>query len=301
MVQSDVGTIEFPTTEPGLREMADQFLNDPNNLPELYLGHVAAGDGYAVRIRMPGRHECASPMAYRNRKGFAAINVQSLADAVPRCRMLQAEATGSSHDKTAWDLTNLANRWTNEIRIKYKNTERYYYISFDDAYGCGANYVCPWGGTGLSERAPFKDAFNYFLSKGYHNCIERLWGNVYQRFGILWRPLLFPLRKCPVVILALFRLHNFLKDVNAADDNYLPAVNAGPGQHREGEPFRSLQEPDGYDHNLHPQWQCWLEERAIPRVRRGQCPIREQITAALEEANIVRSSTGQNIGDNVNV
>lgn len=301
VVESDVGSIEFPTTEPELREMADQFLQNENNLPALFIGHVAAGDGYALRIRMPGKHECENPMAYRNRKGFAAINVQSLADAVPKCRMLQAEATGSSHDRSAWELTKLSKRWENEIRIKYRNTERYYYLSFDDAYGCGATFVGPWAGTGLAMRAPYKDSFNYYLNKGYHNLIERLWGQVYQRFGMLWRPLMFPLRKCPIVITALFQLHNFLKDINASNDLYLPAVNTGPGRHRENEPFRSFQEPNGYDHNLHPQQECWLEEVAIPRVRRGQCPIREQITNSLEEANIVRPNTGQNIGDNVYV
>lgn len=301
VVLSGVGRIEFPGTEAELRKMADQFLQNECNLPSLFIGHLAAGDGYAVRIRMPGRHECDNPMSYRNRKGFASINVQALADATPKCRLLQAETPGSSHDRSAWQLIDFAQKWENEIRIKYHGTERYYYISFDDAYGCGATYLGPWVGTGLATRAPFKDAFNYYLNKGYHNCIERLWGQVYQRFGILWRPLLFPLRRCPIVITALFSLHNFLKEVGDDDDDvsHSPAVNTGPGQHRENEPFRSLQEPDGYDHNLHPQHECWLEEVAVPRVRRGQCPIREHITNALEEANIVRPSTGKNIGDHV--
>lgn len=300
VVLSGIGPIEFPTTEPELREMADQFLQKEGNLPALYKGHVAAGDGFAVRIRMPGKNECENPLSYVNRKGFPAINVQSLADAMPKCRLLQAEVAGSTHDKTAWDLISFSKRWENEMRIKYVGTERYYYVSQDEAYGCGATRVGPWPGTGLSERDPYKDAFNYYLNKGYHNCVERLWGQVYQKFGMLWCPIMFPLRKCPIIICALFHLHNFLKDIGVDDENYVPSVNTGPGQHREGEPFRSREEPDGYDHNLHPQHKCWLEEIAIPRVRGGQCPIREQITEALREANIVRPNTGRHIGDNIN-
>lgn len=301
IVEADIGPITFPTMEPELRQMANQFLRNENNLPALFIGHVAAGDGYAVRIRMPGKNECDNPMAYRNRKGFASINVQALADATAKCRLLQAKVTGNAHDRTAWECGCFCSRWENEIRIKYINTERYYWISFDEAYGCGANRVGPWPGTGLAERDPYKDAFNYYLSKGYHNCIERLWGQVYQQCGILWRPLMFPLRKCPTIIQAVFRLHNFLKDIGVDDERYMPSVNTGPGQHHEGEPFLSPDEPYGYDHNLYPQDQCWLEERAIPRVRQGQCPIREQITNGLRVANIVRPNTGHNIGDNVNI
>jgi hypothetical protein len=55
-------------------------------------------------------------------------------------------------------------------------------------------------------------------------------------------------------------------------------------------------EPDGYDHNWHPQHTCDIEEVAHPRVHAGQCPIREQITHALDQRCIARPNTGQHIG-----
>ena len=144
-------------------------------------------------------------------------------------------------------------------------------------------------------RDMYKDAFNHYFEAGNHNVIERLWGQVYQRWGICWHPIMFPLRKCPIVITALFRLHNFLKDFEEEERGVL-AVNSGLGHHREGEPFRSILEPYGYDHNWHPQHTCAIEEVAHPRVRPGQCPIREQITRALDLHCLAHPNTGQHIG-----
>lgn len=294
VVQSSIGPIEFPCNANELKQLANGFLHQRANLP-FYLGHVAALDGLAVRIRMPGIHECNNPLAYVNRKGFPSLNVQGLADATGRCRMLSVDLAGSTHDSSAYNATPFSRRWKRD-RIKYPGTERYFWISNDEAYGCDANRLSPWPGTGLAMREIYKDSFNFYFESGNHNVIERLWGQVYQRWGICWRPIMFPLRKCPVVITALFRLHNFLKDFE--DDNVLGllTVNSGPGHHREGEPFRTTVEPNGYDHNWHPQHTCAIEEVAQPRVRPGQCPIREQITRALDLHCIARPNTGQQIG-----
>jgi hypothetical protein len=107
---------------------------------------------------------------------------------------------------------------------------------------------------------------------------------------------MFPLRKCPIVITALFWLHNFLKDFEDNSVLGLLAVNSGPGHHRKGEPFRATLEPNGYDHDWHPQHTCAIEEVALPHIRAGQCPIWEQITHALDLHCIARPNTGQQIG-----
>lgn len=290
VVRSTVGPIYFPFNAYELKEIADGFLRNRSNHP-LMLGCCGALDGFAARIEMPGENECENPLSYINRKGFPALNAQAIADAEQRCRWLAILSPGSTHDSTAYTVTCFARRWGATL-IKYPGTERYFYLCNDDAYSCGVNMLCPWPGTGLNTRAPFKDAFNYFLSSGNRNCVERMFGQVYQRWGILWRPLMFPLRRVPVVVTALFRLHNFLKDIG---DRSEPSVNSGEGQHREEEPFRSRRVPDGYDHDWHPQDQCNLEEVAHPRVRPGQCPIREHITAELERQLIVRPNYGTNM------
>jgi hypothetical protein len=101
VVESDIGPIEFPYTNNELKVLADGFLLQRPNIP-FFIGHVAGLDGLAVRIRMPGTHECKNPLAYVNRKGFASLNVQGLADASVRCRMLSVDTAGSTHDSTAY-------------------------------------------------------------------------------------------------------------------------------------------------------------------------------------------------------
>jgi hypothetical protein len=84
VVQSNIGPIEFLWTAIELKELADGFLSQRANHP-FSLGHIAALDGLAVHIKMPGIHECENPLAYVNRKGFPSLNVQGLADATRRC------------------------------------------------------------------------------------------------------------------------------------------------------------------------------------------------------------------------
>jgi hypothetical protein len=46
---------------------------------------------------------------------------------------------------------------------------------------------------------PYKDAFNFLLSGGCCNGIERLFGQTYQRFGMFWRPIRYPLLRVPQI------------------------------------------------------------------------------------------------------
>jgi hypothetical protein len=85
-------------------------------------------------------------------------------------------------------------------------------------------------------------------------------------------PIMFPFKKCPIVITALFWLHNFLKDFEE-EESHVPTVNSGSGHHQEGKPFHSILEPYGYNNNWYPQHTCAIEEVAHPCVRPGQCPI----------------------------
>jgi hypothetical protein len=86
--------------------------------------------------------------------------------------------------------------------------------------------------------------------------------------------------------MALFQLHNFLKDQGEAD---LPDVGCGPaGERREGELLRESNVTNGYDHNYHPSDTCHTEEANLNRVRPGHCPIREDITIAVPSEKTLR-------------
>jgi hypothetical protein len=107
------------------------------------------------------------------------------------------------------------------------------------------NRVCPWPGTGLATRDPHKDAFNYFFSGGHRNVVERMFGQVYQRWGI-------PLRKVPVIIMACFRLHNFLKDFGE-DDLETNSTTDSIGAMRSDERNRTQNQRSGFDNTVHSQ------------------------------------------------
>jgi hypothetical protein len=56
--------------------------------------------------------------------------------------------------------------------------------------------------------------------------------------------------KIGIIVMALFQLHNFLKDIGEAD---LPDIGSGLGERQEGELLRAVNvTPDGYDDNYHP-------------------------------------------------
>lgn len=292
VILSEVGRIYMPDNASELKDLSDTFKEQKCYRPEFY-GCVGALDGLAVRIILPSKRDFANPLLYPNRKGFPAINVQAIADGNARCRWLSVLSPGSTHDATAWVCSTFAQRWA-QMNVTYPDnpdTKRLFWLAVDDAYGASKNMLCPWPGTGLRKRYQFKDAFNYFMSSTSRNVVERMFGQVYQRWGILWRPIRYPLRRAPMIILALFRLHNFLLDVKDSNDT-MPSFNSGSGRRRFEEPRRTALTQSGYEHQHHQQDECSTEEPERPRTRTEQCPIRQAITDALEAGGVVRPGGG---------
>jgi hypothetical protein len=96
--------------------------------------------------------------------------------------------------------------------------------------------------------------------------------------------------------MALFQLHNFLKDIGEAD---LPDIGSGLGERQEGKLLRAVDATDGYDDNYHPSDTCHTEEANLHCVR--HCPIRGDITNALERSGSTRPDPGNNalVGHNI--
>jgi len=288
VILSRIGAIHFPETLRELQVAADAYFARSSFHP-YYYGCIGALDGLAVRIKLPESSETEFPLSFHARKGFCALNCQAISDAHDKCISLSVKTAGSTHDSTAWSVADDHKKWKH--RIVDPRTHRVFWISLDEAYAATQNQVPPWPGTGLMSRAPFKDSFNYLLSGGSRSGIERLFGQVYQRWGILWRPILFPLHRVPIVVTALFQLHNYLKDLN---DTNLPAIGTGLGARQSGELRRAVNNVSGYDEDYFPADECSTEEVELPRVRRGQCPVREEITEALERGGVLRPPTNMN-------
>lgn len=288
VVMSRVGEIKFPSTLREMQAASDAYLRRRSFNP-LFYGHIGALDGLAVRIPVPRSSDTDHPLSFVTRKGFAALNCQAIVDAHDKCIHLSIITSGSTHDSTAWNCTALSNEWHRNM-IADPRTGRQFWLSLDEAYQATMNQLSPWPGTGLISRAPFKDSFNYYFSAGCRNGIERLFGQVYQRWGILWRPIRFPVKRVGIVVMALFQLHNFLKD--QGDESNVPDVGTGLGARQAGELLRAVDVTDGYDHDYHNSDTCHTEEVVLRRVRHGNCPIREDITNALESEGLLRPNLG---------
>jgi hypothetical protein len=195
---SEVGKIHFPDMLQELQLASDLYLAK-KPFHQYYFGHIGALDGLAVHIPMPSKKETDNPLDFMMRKGFCSYNCQAIVDANDKCISLSVKCAGSTHDSTAWSVASDCKKWKKCLTVDPR-TGRRFWISLDDAYAATANQLCPWGGTGLIFRFPYKDAFNFLLSGGCRNGIEWLFGQTYQRFGMFWRPIRYPLLRVPQIV-----------------------------------------------------------------------------------------------------
>jgi len=108
--------------------------------------------------------------------------------------------TGSNaHDSTAFRRSGLA-RLFQQHRIPGG-----YFLCGDAAYRGNAGVVAPF--TGSFAPGTLHDTYN-FIHSSHRTAIERCFGCLVRRWGILWRPLKFPHGANVAIVFALCRLHN---------------------------------------------------------------------------------------------
>ena len=205
-------------TEEGRERLSRSFSEalPRNPLACFVLGAV---DGLAVRIRGPWARETDAPADFYGRKGFFSLNVQAVCDGACRFIFVNTAAPGSMHDSFAWSLTTLSRRLElNEVL--YGNR----FLVGDDAYSVRNYLLCPWAGQGLPIS---KDSFNFFLSQ-VRQTIERSFGILSARWGVLRRALRVPLADCGNLVGALMKLHNFIIDHGGASATNVPAGHGTP-------------------------------------------------------------------------
>jgi hypothetical protein len=180
-----------------------------------FYGPFGANDGLAVRIRCPTMREVPDPGNYYCRKGFYALNVQALCDRSKRFLWCFPSNKGSTHDSSAFAgsrLYDLLKEMSNELY------ERGLFVAGDSAYGLSPFLVTPYDTDELKDDVEgARDSFNFHLS----SCriyIECAFGEVVMRWGILWRTLLFDLKKCAKIVQVCMLLHNFILSLRDVDD-----------------------------------------------------------------------------------
>ena len=114
------------------------------------------------------------------RKGFFAVNVQAIADADGAILWFSVRCPGSVHDSAAFSLTQLHDL------IEAMERVGVHFVG-DDAYKNGEAMLCPYRFADAPAGSD-RDAYNYYQSLT-RQPIERAFGMVERRWGILWRRL----------------------------------------------------------------------------------------------------------------
>ena len=216
-----LATFEFPLTRllrdqnwSALQELAAEFAAKTDGV---FYGPFGALDGLAVRIRSPSLKEVSDPGNYYCRKGFYALNVQAICDMKKRFLWCLTSNKGSTHDSTAFANSRLYGLLQELASDLY---EKGLFIVGDSAYGLTPFLLVPYDQNEIKRHGGdvdgSLDSFNFHLSSCRIN-IECAFGELVMRWGILWRTLLFNLKKAQDIVMVCMLLQNYIIDNRDGD------------------------------------------------------------------------------------
>ena len=178
-------------------------------------GTLYAGDGLAIEIAQPSVADLRErPLSiFRNRKGFWALIAQGFCDANTKFGVFDVKWPGSTNDIIAYQMT--------EIYKKAIDNQFPAWATFvlDEAYSsCGGMHLTPFSLHQL-KRAKKNDLSLYYKMLAFNNVlssqritIERAFGILVRRWGILWRPITYSLRRVAKIARTCAMLHNICVD-----------------------------------------------------------------------------------------
>lgn len=221
--------LSFPINDAAkLEEISEVFERDSRGLLK---GCVGAVDGLLIRTRCPYKREHPRGKLFRNRKSAFGIIALGIADPNGKFLSFCADWSGSTHDATAWATSDLK-AWIDEKRLEKDVSQMpsFFFSSFlsftssslalptqyfligDEAFPVGDQLLGPWGGRGREHGlGDDKDAFNFYLSASRVH-VERAFGMLVRRWGILWRRFEFDYFRWPLVACVCAKLHNCCMD-----------------------------------------------------------------------------------------
>jgi hypothetical protein len=169
-------------------------------------------DGLAIKIKCPKKvlNQCHY---YSGSKKFYCLNMQAVCDANCLFTGVSLRHVGSTNDYVSFQNSSLS-------QIAASLPYPYHWIG-DAAYVDSAFMMTPYPGVNLHETYPPKDWFNFWHSQ-IRITIERTFGIFVARWGILWKPLEYPLEQTVAIVQACCRLHNFAVRRNIPIINNIP-------------------------------------------------------------------------------
>ena len=213
-IKKTVNNVIFPFGDrPALERLADGFASIKNNG---WWGTVAAGDGVVFKMVAPSGKFCNGQVTqFFSRKGFYCFGLQAFCDSNCKLLSVSSQMCTSTHDSTAYIATSVSRAIERSKQMKKNGVPddqlplpKDFHIVLDEGYVCDGQQLSPHRGSDLPAD---KDTFNYFLSL-HRQCIERAFGLLTQRWGILWRPLRVKPTNLPILFQTLCKLHNICVD-----------------------------------------------------------------------------------------
>ena len=218
-INSVLNNVNIPATESEWMHETEQFREvlhkKHGSLGDDMLGGVCgAGDGLVIQITEPTGSNGESAKNYMNRKGFFALLVQAFCGAYTKFWYFNVGWPGATNDITAYKQT--------PLYFAAVNNRMPDWVSFllDEAYSsCGGRHLTPFSGHQLRRANADSDKTSYFQMRTFNHVlssqritIERSFGQLVRRFGILWCANSSHLNKVAVLVLVCAKLHNLCVD-----------------------------------------------------------------------------------------
>mmetsp|Transcript_23155 Transcript_23155/g.64385 ORF Transcript_23155/g.64385 Transcript_23155/m.64385 type:complete len:429 (+) Transcript_23155:970-2256(+) len=200
--------LKFPQTEDECFECAKDFCNI--SYGDAIINCVSVADGYAVEIETPPGHVVGNVRSFfSGHKQKNCVNVQACCDAFCRFQYVAVAGPGSLNDRDALVACDLG-RLVDNLPLNYV-------MIFDAAYPSSKHGVPMY--FGVDKENPFCDNFNYYASQ-LRIRIEMAFGMMYQKWGVLWRPMRVSIDNVKCVVQAIARLHTFVINQRLKREGY---------------------------------------------------------------------------------
>jgi len=187
---------------------------------------VSVADGYAVSIETPPADVVGNVRSFfSGHKQKNCVNVQAACDAFCRFQYIAVAGPGSLNDRDALVQCELG-ALVDRLPLNYVTI-------FDAAYLCSVHGIPLY--FGVDKENPFCDNFNFFASQ-LRIRIEMAFGLMYQKWGVLWKPMRVNIENVRCVVQAIGRLHNFVINQRLAWQGIKGFSNSLAGVERFQEP-----------------------------------------------------------------
>ena len=196
----ELDTIRFPfDDEAQLRRHEATFKKQAGHL---FPGTVAAGDGCGLCIEQPSDKEVGGNVKdHHTRKYDYAYGFLLFCDGHNHIMSVDATHVASAHDSAMYEVSKV------HEAIDQGKLPPWAHVLLDAAFACTEQELVPWP-TPRNGLSIDRDAFNFMLSQ-QRQAVERTFGLLYSRWGILWRPLRCKFNNLSLLLHCLCRLHNY--------------------------------------------------------------------------------------------